>query len=94
MSREEQFSLPFEEPQQEPLLTRETILSWTPERQTAEYKKLFVQSPTSDMGPEQIAEGILHPEEERTRIIIKNRREDHQDAISHYPGGRTRPTEE
>jgi hypothetical protein len=77
---EHQFSLQFENPEK---LTKEDILNWPKEVQDAKYEKLFGQKPLH-ITPEQVAEGILHPEKESAEIIRRRIDDDKEEVAGTY----------
>lgn len=68
----------------EALSLHEIAFVWNEEIRRQRYKELVGQEPKSSLSEEQVAQGILHPEAERERVLQENRAEDQQEAIQTY----------
>ncbi len=73
---------------------KEIAYGWRDDIRDALYTKLVGEKPKGSIDEFQIADGILNPEAERTRLLHKNRAEDRDDTTELYRRPTPNPKEE
>lgn len=68
-----------EDPKIKEVALKEIAYVWNDEVRNQKYKELVGEHPSASLSEEAVAHGILHPEQERARLLARNREEDRND---------------